>query len=277
VALLLAVGDALGRQRPALRRHVVLVFPDAEEPPNVRTEWMGSSWFWRHLPLPADRLYLALVMDLMAGRASPELRAAGLGEALFVLGTEADPTLATLVYEVTPAETVEIVRLSLPMIEAMPYLPDSRFSRSDYHGLREHGQRPFLLITSGRTETYHTASDTPDTLDHEALGHRARWVARLTVQAADRDGDLGWHDGRADARGDAAALLRLLQALDGHPRVGPLLAAALARDRRLVEQLQAAWERGEPPTPATYRALLLASLRAQAALWHPSGWWFALW
>ena len=69
----------------------------------------------------------------------------------------------------------------------------------------------------------------------------------------------------------------LLQALEDHPRVGSLLGSALARDRRLVERLLAEWERGEPPTPATYRALLLASLRVQAALWHPSGWWFALW
>jgi Peptidase family M28 len=55
VALVLALGHALGRTRPALRRHVVLLFPDAEEPPDVRTERMGSSWFWRN-PGVAARL-----------------------------------------------------------------------------------------------------------------------------------------------------------------------------------------------------------------------------
>jgi len=162
VSLLLAMGEALGRSRPALRRHVVLLFPDAEEPPDVRTERMGSSWFWRHLPLPADRLDLALVFDLMGGRASPDVRAAGLADALFVLGCEADPSLAALVNDVGPLPGVEPIKLSLPMIEVMPYRPGSRFARSDYHGLRDHGQRPFLLLTSGRTETYHTASDKPD-------------------------------------------------------------------------------------------------------------------
>ena len=63
------------------------------------------------------------------------------------------------------------------MIEVMPYRPGSRFARSDYHGLREHQRRPFLFLTTGRTETYHTSADTPDTLDYDRLGATARWVA----------------------------------------------------------------------------------------------------
>src|SRR2546430_5523051 len=53
------------------------------------TLFRSSSWFWRHLPLPAERLHLAIVLDLMGGRASPEMEAAGLTGALFVLGAEA--------------------------------------------------------------------------------------------------------------------------------------------------------------------------------------------
>jgi len=277
VALLLALGHALGRARPALRRHVVLLFPDAEEPPDVRTERMGSSWFWRNPPLPAHRLHLALVFDLMGGRASPELRAAGLGDALFVLGAEADPSLAALVRDLAPAPQVEPVRLSLPMIEAMPYRPGSRFARSDYHGLREHVHRPFLFLTTGRTETYHTSSDTPDTVDYDRLGVVARWVARLAVHASDVEDDLGWHDLRAAARADARSLLRLYGAIESSQRVSWLLRRALAADRRRVERLLESWEQGVRPTSDAYRSLLLASIRVQAALWHPSGWWFALW
>ena len=102
VAMLLALGHSLGRARPALHRHIVLLFPDAEEPPDIRTARMGSSWFWRNPPLPAERLHLALVFDLMGGRATPELQAAGLGQALFVLGAEADPGLAALVRDLPP-------------------------------------------------------------------------------------------------------------------------------------------------------------------------------
>jgi peptidase M28-like protein len=277
VALVLALGHSLGRVRPLLRRHVVLLFPDAEEPPDVRTERMGSSWFWRHPPLPAERLDLALVFDLMGGRASPEIRAAGLADALFVLGAEAHPSLASLVRDVAAAARVEPVRVSLPMIEVMPYRPGSRFARSDYHGLREHGERPFLFLTTGRTETYHTAADTPDTVDYDRLSALSRWVARLAVHAADVDVQLAWRDRRADPRADARSLLRLYGAIDTSARVSWLLRRALAADRRRVEKLLESWNRGVSPTPKSYRTLQLASIRVQAALWHPSGWWFALW
>ena len=277
VALLLALGRSLGRVRPPLRRHVVLLFPDAEEPPDIRTERMGSSWFWRNPPLPLDRLDLALVFDLMGGRPSAEMRAAGLADALFVLGAEADSSLVSLVADLAPAPRVEPIRLSLPMIEVMPYRPGSRFARSDYFGLREVGRRPFLFLTTGRTETYHTAADTPDTVDYERLGALSRWVARLAVHAADVDVELGWRDWRADPRADARSLLRLYGAIDKSERVAWLLRGALARDRRRVEQLLESWDRGVSPTPESYRALQLASIRAQAALWQPAGWWFALW
>lgn len=277
VALLLAIGHALGSARPELSRHVALLFPDAEEPPDVRTERMGSSWFWQNLPLPGDRLDLALVFDLMGGRASPDVRAAGLADALFVLGAEADPSLVALVNDVAPATGVEPVRLSLPMIEVMPYRPGSRFARSDYHGLREQVRRPFLFLTTGRTETYHTAADTPDTVDYDRLRTLSRWVARLAVHAADIDGALGWHDLRADARTDARTLLRLYRAIDSTGRVPWLLRRALDADRRRVERTLASWEQGVSPTPERYREIQLASIRVQAALWHPSGWWFALW
>jgi hypothetical protein len=66
---------------------------------------------------------------------------------------------------------------------------------------------PFL--TTGRTETYHTAADTPDTLDYDRLSAAARWVCTLAVHAADADTTLGWRDPRADARTDARTMLRL--------------------------------------------------------------------
>jgi len=277
VALLLALGDALGLARPALRRHVVLLFPDAEEPPDIRTERMGSSWFWRHLPFAADKLHLALVLDLVGGRAAPELRAAGLGDAMFVLGAEADASLRALVAGLAPVAGVDPLALSLATIEAMPYRPGTRFSRSDYHGLREDVRRPFLFLTTGRTETYHTPDDTPDRLDYERLGRVTRWIAQLAVHAADTDRRLAWHDWRADARADARAVLRLSEALDRSDRLAWMLRRALAGDRRRIARLLASWEQGVAPTPMEYRQLLLASIRVQAALWHPSGWWFALW
>jgi len=72
-------------------------------------------------------------------------------------------------------------------------------------------------------------------------------------------------------------MLRLYAAIEANARVPALLRRALADDRRQVEALLREWDQGTPPTTDAYRTLLLASIRLQAALWHPSGWWFALW
>ena len=72
-------------------------------------------------------------------------------------------------------------------------------------------------------------------------------------------------------------MLRLYEAINANGRVPWLLRRALAADRRRVEKLLQSWDDGATPTPESYRALQLAALRIQAALWHPTGWWFALW
>ena len=277
VALLLALADALGRNRPSVKRHVVVLFPDAEEPPDVRTDRMGSSWFWRHPPLPGDRLHLAIVLDLMGGRASQEMRAVGLGDAVYVLGAEASRPLARLIRTLPSIDDVEPVLVSLPMIEGMPYQPGRRFARSDYHGLREHLGRPFVFLTTGRTETYHTERDTAATLDYGRLGRLARWVAMLAIQAADTDDRLAWTDFVADPVADARAYVRMAAGLGQVTRFPWLLRRALAADRRTVERLLHRWEEGTPPTVDSYRTLQLASLRLQGAMWRPATWWFALW
>jgi len=277
VALLLALADSLGRSRPRLRRHVVFLFPDAEEPPDIRTERMGSSWFWRHLPLPAAGLHLAVVLDLMGGRASPEMEAAGLGSAVFVLGAEASRGLANFARTLPATDGVTPVFLSLPMIEAMPYVPHRRFARSDYHGLREQLGRPFVFLSTGRTETYHTPRDTPDTLDYPKLARVTAWVTVLAMQAAEAGGTLEWRDFVADPRADARSLLRMSAAVETSGRFPWPLRRALAADRRTVEELLRRWEAGEAPTLESYRTLQLASTRLQAAQWRPGGWYFALW
>ena len=277
VALLLAIADSLGGSRPRLRRHVVFLFPDAEEPPDIRTDRMGSSWFWRHPPLPVTRLHLAVVLDLMGGRASPEMIAAGLADSVFVLGAEASRGLADFARAVPPSDGVVPVFLSLPMIEAMPYVPHRRFARSDYHGLREHVGRPFVFLSTGRTETYHTAGDTPDTLDYAKLARVTGWVAVLAAQAADARAALEWRDFVADPIADARSLLRMSAGVETSARFPWPLRRALAADRRTVEALLRRWEGGEAPTPESYRTLQLGSTRLQAAQWRPSGWYFALW
>ena len=277
VAMLLTLGDALGRARPPLRRHLVLLFSDAEEPPNIRTDRMGSAWFWRHPPFPLTTLHCALVFDLLAGPATPGARDAGLDDAIFVLGAEASPGLARLARGVPPETGVEPLLLGLPLIEAYPFFPGRRFAQSDYHGLREQGSRPFLLVTGGRASTYHTAEDTPDTLDYSKLARLTRWVARLLVHAAEDSRDLGWTDMVADPLADARAILHIYTAAGSGSQFPWLLRRALVADRARVQALVHAWGTGAAPTAAEYRELTLMALRLQSAFWHPTGWWFALW
>ncbi len=278
VAILLALGDALGRARPQLSRHVALVFPDSEEPPDIRTERMGSSWFWSHPPLPLDDLHLALVLDLMGGTAPDWAQAQGLGGDLYVLGAEASEGLADLCRGVTPEPGMEVVPTSVASIEIMPYVTWKRYARSDYHGLREQGGRPFVFLTTGRTDLYHTTDDTWDRLDFERMGRNTRFIARLVVHAAEGAEPLGWEDGRVDPAADARVLLRSFDALLADADAFPwLLARRLESDRDCTREILARSEAGEELDDGDYRRLQLASIRFQAAVWHPGGWWFAFW
>ncbi len=277
VAMLLAVGDALGRARPPLRRHVVLLFPDAEEPPNIRTGRMGSTWFWNHSPFPLSSLHCALVFDLLAGRPTSAVQNAGLANAVFVLGAEASPGLARLARGASSEPGVEPMLLGLPLIEAYPFVPWRRFAQSDYHGLRERGRRPFLFVTSGRTSTYHTAQDTADTLDYAKLARLTRWVARLLVSAAEDAEALAWADMVADPMADARSVLRLHAGIGEDSAFPWLLRRALRADRARVRELLRAWEVDATPTAGEYRELTLMALRLQGAQWKPASWWFGLW
>ncbi len=277
VAMLLALGAALGRARPPFPHHVILLFSDAEEPPNIRTDRMGSAWFWRHPPFPLAALHCALVFDLLAGPADQAAREVGLSGVVFVLGAEASPGLAQLARGVPPEPGVEPLLLGLPLIEAYPFIPWRRFSRADYHGLREAGQRPFLFVTGGRAPTYHTADDTPGTLDYGKLARLTRWVARLLVHTAGDPRELGWTDVVADAVADARTVLRLYAGIGEGSHLTRLLRRAVTGDRARVQALLRSWEAGAAPTAAEYRKLILMAMRLQAAAWDPSGWWFALW
>src|SRR3989442_5047627 len=133
------------------------------------------------------------------------------------------------------------------MIEPMPYVPHRRFARSDYHGLREHLGRPFVFLSTGRAETYHTERDTPDTLDYPKLGRVTRWVAVLAVQAAAADGPLEWRDFTVDPRADARALLRMSAGVETSGRFPWPPRRAPVSDPRVVAGRAGRWWEGVGP------------------------------
>jgi hypothetical protein len=105
----------------------------------------------------------------------------------------------------------------------------------------------------------------------------ARWVTRLLLHAAEDPSDLGWTDRVADPLADASSVLRLYASVGSGSQFPWLLRRAVMVDRARVQALVHAWEAGDAPTTAEYRELTLMASRLQAAVWHPAGWWFALW
>jgi len=155
------------------------------------------------------------------------------------------------------------------MIEAVPYAPGRRFARSDYHGLREHHGRPFVFLSTGRTETYHTERDTPDTLDYAKLGRVTRWVAVLAAHAAAADGPLEWRDFTADPLADARSLLRMSAGLGKSDRFPWPLRRALAADRRMWSSCCVA---GTPERRRRQRVIARSSWRRRVfrrRMWRP--------
>jgi hypothetical protein len=166
--------------------------------------------------------------------------------------------------------------MSLAMIEAMPYSPGGRYSRSDYHRLREISDRPFLFLTAGRSSHYHTPDDTADRLDYGRMAHSLRFLARLTVRAAEGEGPLLWKPDQVDALSDARILLRFLDTVDTD-EIPASVAKRMASDRAFTEALIARAEEGGSVSPSEYRRLQLASMRYQAVVWSPDKWWWSLW
>jgi hypothetical protein len=76
---------------------------------------------------------------------------------------------------------------------------------------------------------------------------------------------------------DARTALRLYASIGSGSQFPWILRRALMADRARVQALLRAWEAGAAPIAAAYRELTLMALRLQAAVWHPAGWWFALW
>lgn len=59
---------------------------------------------------------------------------------------------------------------------------------SDYLGFW-HRQRPFVLLTGGRTRHYHTPHDVASTLDFDRMARTARWLERFVRDQCARPAD----------------------------------------------------------------------------------------
>ena len=98
----------------------------------------------------------------------------GLEDLVFITGMESDPGLETLVRECEPTDTIRTV----------PILNDYVGDLSDHHVFRVN-RRPYLLLTCGRWEYYHSSTDTPDRLDYAKIDAIADYVCSLTERVSE--------------------------------------------------------------------------------------------
>lgn len=161
VAVLLAVAETLkGKQ---IDRTVLFAFFDAEEPPHFLMSSMGSIRFYEDQR--REPIHCAIIMDLVGH----EVPIPGLEDLVFILGMESDPDLETLIKEGEPASAIRTV----PILNA--YLGDL----SDHHVFRIN-KRPYLLLTCGRWEHYHSRTDTPEKLAYPKIEAITDYMSGLT-------------------------------------------------------------------------------------------------
>jgi len=239
------------------------------------TDRMGSAWFWRHPPFPLTTLHCALVFDLLAGPATPGARDAGLADVIFVLGAEASPGLARW-----PAVSAGNQRGTgaprLPLIEAVPVYPlatasPRRLSRPAGTGpppLPVGHRRPRFHLSHRRGHARHPGYAK---LARVTVGSPACWCTPPRTRATSAGPTWSPTPG-------GRARHPSLHASTGNGSQFPwLLRRALAADRARVQALLTPGRPAPRPPPRSTGSSPSSPCACRPPLWHPAGWWFALW
>lgn len=249
VAILVDVATALVREAPA-RRGVLLAVFDGEEPPHFLADGMGSAWYAAHPPVPLERIDAMLCMDLVGhalGRPSlpDEVRAT-----VFALGAERSEGTAAHLDAIADSEPgVRVRRLDA---EVLPPV-------SDYAAFWSAGV-PWVFLTCGRADYYHTPEDTPDKLDFAKMAALARWLQRWTRETCVRpEAKIRFQNQRDDAA-TARTVVALTQALESF---SPEAAGAKALAGSLLARCD---ERGRLVTAGDRQTLRDLVLHLEAGL-----------
>jgi hypothetical protein len=175
VGIVIQVACGLAANPPA--RSVIVAHWDAEEPPTVRTDKMGSNFYAANPLIPLSSLDASIVLDLTGTGMWP-----GYG-GHFVMGSETSPQLTALVASATVPDGLTIFRGSLHTIEEQSF---GHHPWSDYDAFRNAGV-PVLFLSDGQTKVYHLATDTIDKVDMAKAGREASYLAGLVRTLAEAE------------------------------------------------------------------------------------------
>ncbi len=264
VAILLETARLLQRP-PSLNQYNVLVVGfNSEEPPHIRTPWMGSNQFIMRIGetgLARSQIKMAVVMDLMGGVHWKPLQ-----NSVFAIGAEKTPRLENVLGKIqTPG--LEVRPLGIHMVESVPGMHPTPFS--DYDAFRNH-KIPFLFLSSGRTRHYHRSSDTSEKLHYARMARSAIWLAKL-IRAVDAlPTPLEFFPERENYLRDLQTLYPIIQKAAQWkgkiPQTSWVSLYKFNRDKKRLEQLNAQVSSNISLTNKDGRDLSLASIRLQCLL-----------
>ena len=162
VAILLSIAETLVNSEP--ERSIILAFFDAEEPPFfLDPAKMGSIRLYNDHGL--DNVHIAIIMDLVGH----DVPIPTLENILFITGMESAKELESTILESEPENGLRTVTT------LNSYLG---IDLSDHHIFRVNGH-PYLLLTCGRWQHYHQATDTPDKLNFEKMNSIRDYLIEL--------------------------------------------------------------------------------------------------
>ncbi len=190
VAMMLEVARTIARSPEKPRRSVMFVGFDLEE-----AGLFGSRYFVAHSPVPLDRVALFITADMIA-RAF-----AGVCDShVFVMGSENAPGLRPWIAEAGRGRELSVDLMGADLLV---------LNRSDYGPFRSRGI-PFLFFTTGENPRYHTASDTPETLDYPKLTAISRMIGQVARKAADAPEVPHWQSSPDNPFAEAVAIREVL-------------------------------------------------------------------
>ena len=229
VAILVEVARGLAAKRADGRGVIIAAF-DAEESPYFLTDAMGSQCFARNaasLGTPLDTIDLMVCMDLVGHALGPEGLPESVRSSLLALGAERSMGTSAMVDDLARATEGVIVRRV--DAEVIPPL-------SDYDAFWK-SEVPFLFLTSGRSQRYHTPEDTPEHLDWKKMTATSRWLEALVRRACARPEDRVRFD--AGARDDASTLRTFDDLVAPLAAISPMAADGQRTARELLAQCDA--------------------------------------
>jgi hypothetical protein len=164
VAMMLEVARTIVESPDRPKRSLFFIGFDLEE-----AGLWGSRYFVAHSPVPLERVSLFVTADMIS-RAL-----AGVCDShVFVMGSEHAPGLRPWIEEAARGRPLAVDLMGADLLV---------LNRSDYGPFRSRGI-PFLFFTTGESPQYHTAQDTPDSLDYPKLTAISRMIGEVVRKAA---------------------------------------------------------------------------------------------